>query len=357
MADTTPINNAAAQLLTLEERRRRGFSYAVAAATVGVVLVTRLSLNVAVAGSSAFLLFMGAVMISAWVGGTGPALFATILSALAGNYFFMAPRWSFGLGTSSEEVEFVLFLIEGTVVALLAGQLHRARDQAVRGQREARELERRILEISDAEQRRIGHDLHDGLGQHLTGISLITKRLEQRLVNANSPEADEATKLSDLARTAVSWTHHLSQALSPRTLETEGLPEALTELAVKSESIFNVRCSVAMDGNIPPTDAVATMQIYRVVQEAITNSVKHGQAKNIQIELADHRTGLVVQVHDNGTGIKRTNPQSRGMGLRIMQYRARMIGATVKFISGQAQIGTTVILELPATALPPSEST
>lgn len=347
MPDITPQNDTSVQLLTLEERRRRGFSYSVAAATVGTVLIMRLSLNVAVAGSSAFLLFMGAVMIAAWVGGTGPALFATILSALAGNYFFMAPRWSFGLGTSSEEVEFLLFLIEGTVVTLLAGQLHQARDQAVRGQREARELERRILEISDAEQRRIGHDLHDGLGQHLTGISLITKRLEQRLVNSNSPEAAEATKLSDLARTAVSWTHYLSHALSPRTLDTEGLPEALTELAVRSENIFSVQCSVAIDGSITGIDAAATMQIYRIVQEAITNSVKHGQAKNIRIELARQRAGIVVHVHDNGTGIKPNQAQSRGMGLRIMQYRARMLGGTVKIMSGAAAIGTTVILEIP----------
>src|SRR4029450_727327 len=98
----------------------------------------------------------------------------------------MDPYWAFGFGRAHERVEFVLFVAEGTLITVLAGQLHRARNVAVAGQIEARGLERRILEISDAEQRRIGHDLHDGLGQQLTGIALLTEQLAHQL-SAQAP--------------------------------------------------------------------------------------------------------------------------------------------------------------------------
>ena len=122
-------------------------------------------LNVSVPDTSAFLLFLVAVMASAWLGGIGPALFATVLAALAGNFFFMEPKWAFGFGSLSQRVEFGLFLAEGIVITLLAGQMHRARNAALADQAEARGLQHQLLRVSDDERRRIGHDLHDGLGQ------------------------------------------------------------------------------------------------------------------------------------------------------------------------------------------------
>src|SRR5262249_25636725 len=152
---------------------------------------------------------------------------------------------------------------------------------------EARQLERRILEIADEEQRRIGHDLHDGLGQHLTGIALMVRRLEQHLTASSSPDADEARRLSELTKTAVEWTHDLSRSLSPPVLESPGgLSEALRELAAHAETIFKIRCTFEQtDGSLPRVDLPTSVHLYRIAQEAISNAVRHGGAKTITVEL------------------------------------------------------------------------
>jgi signal transduction histidine kinase len=329
-------------LAAIRGMNRRIAVYALSAAFVLGVLLVRLSLSVAVAGSSAFLLFLAAIMASAWLGGIGPGIFATILSALAGNYFFMEPYWSFGFGRADERVEFVLFIAEGTLTTVLAGQMHRARNAAVAGQIEARGLERRILEISDAEQRRIGHDLHDGLGQQLTGIALISKRIEQRLTSERSPLQEEATKVTSLASSAVAWTHDLCRSLSPPVLEREGLAEALRELASNSENIFGISCIFSRQGETAFRDVQAGVHLYRIAQEAISNAVKHGKAATVAVHLLSRGSRLVMTIVDNGSGISQSTPLVDGMGLRIMQYRAKMIGADVE-VERRVAGGTAVI--------------
>src|SRR6185295_12442242 len=131
------------------------------------------------------------------------------------------------------------------------------------------------------EHRRIGHDLHDGLGQHLTGITLVAKRLQQRLNAENSQYASEAAQVCALARTAVEWTHDLSRSLSPPVLEREGLAEALRELAANAERIFSISCVFQHEGEVRFDDVPAGVHLYRIAQEAISNSVKHGDAKNV----------------------------------------------------------------------------
>src|SRR5262249_40214956 len=145
-----------------------------------------------------FLLFFVAVMAAAWFGGMGPGLLATGLAALSNSYFFLRPFNAFGLVAPGVS-QLILFTFEAVCVCYFCVGLQAARMRVERRAKEARELERRILEISDAEQRRIGYDLHDGLGQHLTGIALLTGQLEQRLTAESSPHAPRAVKLSALA--------------------------------------------------------------------------------------------------------------------------------------------------------------
>ena len=112
----------------------------------------------------------------------------------------------------------------------------------VRDITERKRLEREILEISDREQRRIGHDLHDGLCQHLAGIELMSQVLEQKLTPQSKDAAKRAGDIARNVREAIGQTRSLARGLSPVTLESEGLTSALHELAVNTEKLFNVKC-------------------------------------------------------------------------------------------------------------------
>src|SRR6185503_14769014 len=156
---------------------------------MAIALALKLLLVPLVTQDEPFLLFFAAVIAAAVFGGLGPGLLATALATLLDGYFFMSPYGRFELQSADQLLRLALFMVECVFVSLIAARLKSARQHAEESAAEARELERRILEISDAEQRRIGHDLHDGLGQHLTGIALMSKRLQQRLTAASSPEA------------------------------------------------------------------------------------------------------------------------------------------------------------------------
>ncbi len=315
--------------------------YLAAVIAVGSALALKLLLVPLITQDAPYLLFFIAVMTAAWIGGLGPGLLATVLAALSNNYFFVQPYGQFSLATPDQRLRLALFAIEGVLVSVICASLQAAKQHVEQAAEEARELERRMLEISDAEQRRIGHDLHDGLGQQLTGIMLITKRLEKRLIAEKSPQAAEATQVCELAKTAVEWTHDLCRSLSPPVLEREGLAAALRELASNAERIFDISCVFQHDGELSFRDVPAGVHLYRIAQEAISNSVKHGKAKTIAIHLRSDGSKVAMSVVDDGTGFEPPPQAADGMGLRIMRYRAKMIGATVDVEQRKAG-GTTV---------------
>ena len=302
--------------------------YGAAIVMTAIALALKLLLVPLVKQDAPFLLFFAAVLASATFGGLGPGLVATFLATLFNNYFFMEPfgQWSM---TRDQLFRLLMFVGEGVFICLICARLKAARQRADDNATETQNLERRILEISDGEQRRIGHDLHDGLGQHLTGIALLTRRLEKHLSAAESPDADDAHKLSDLAKTAVEWTHDLCRNLSPPALESSGLAEAFIGLASNTENIFHIQCRFEQAGPTPALDITVGVHLYRIAQEAVSNAIKHGDAKHVQIKLSSAPDGLLVQVIDDGRGIDAAKQSSDGMGLRIMQYRAKMIGASI----------------------------
>lgn len=323
-------------------RRSAAFRYALAVVAIAIALGLKLVLQPMLKDPTPFLLFFAAVLVSAAFGGLGPGLLATGLAAVLNNYFFIAPFGHLGLGPTEEQWRLVLFVSEGTFISVICARLRAAHQRVEDSAAEARALERRILEISDEEQRRIGHDLHDGLGQQLTGIGLMTRRLEHRLIAAQSPEAGAATKVSELAKAAVAWTHDLCRTLSPPALESGGLEDALRELASNAESIFSIECTFTQEGEPPAADVATGVHLYRIAQEAISNAVRHGKAKQVKILLEGLPNGLTMQIIDDGKGIEPAQKSPDGMGLRIMRYRARMIGAAVE-VKHRDGGGTAVI--------------
>jgi PAS domain S-box-containing protein len=194
---------------------------------------------------------------------------------------------------------------------------------------ERKRLEREILEIGDLERQRIGQDLHDGLCQQLAGIELMSQVLEQKLSVRSKTDAARAGEISRFVREAISQTRSLARGLSPLTLESDGLESGLRELAANTEKMFGVVCRLLLQGELPNLALAGAIHLYRIAQEAVSNAIKHGKATRIELVLVaePHRTQLAVQ--DNGAGFTTIPAGARGMGLRIMQYRAGMIGGTL----------------------------
>jgi two-component system CheB/CheR fusion protein len=208
---------------------------------------------------------------------------------------------------------------------------------------ERRELEEELLNISSNEQRRIGQDLHDGLCQHLAGVEFKTAALAKQL--AHDPvKGGHAASIVELIRNGARQAWMLARGLSPVTLESYGLMSALRELTANSGKLFQITCRFDCPRPVlVPSNAVAT-HLYRIAQEAITNAVKHGHARSVVVSLNHTRSSATLAVTDNGTGLPRDLRTVQGMGLRIMQYRADTIGATLTIERAQRK-GTNVLCQ------------
>jgi len=197
----------------------------------------------------------------------------------------------------------------------------------VRDVTERKELEKEILEISEREQRRLGQDLHDDLCQQLAGIEFLSKALQQQL--KASSHVVKAGEIANLIRAAITYTRQLARGLAQLELEAEGLRGGLQSLAARTSEVFKVRCLFDSLGVVLIQDASVATHLYRLAQEAVANSLKHGKATQIKILLAANAEGGELIIQDNGNGFSDEAHVSPGLGLRIMRYRADMIGASL----------------------------
>lgn len=202
---------------------------------------------------------------------------------------------------------------------------------------ERRELEREILDIAEREQRRFGQDLHDGLGQRLTALELFSHTLLDGLKERAPSLVKPCEELGHELRQTIRQTRALSHGLSPVALEAEGLMLALRELAENTSALAKVDCHFASAPPVLLSDPSTAIHLYRIAQEAVNNALKHGQPKQIRISLGDLGESIELRVEDNGRGFTPPAPGSNGMGLRVMQYRAGLIGATLEFDSAPRQ--------------------
>ena len=188
-------------------------------------------------------------------------------------------------------------------------------------------LEHEIIGISEREQRRIGQDLHDGLCQFLAGIGCAAASLKSDLAKMKlDAEAQVAEELATLLQDAIVQTRNLARGLVPLKMEEVGLASALEELTVSVTRLTGTQCSFASSGSATSLSDSAAMHLYRIAQEAINNAMKHGKARRIAVSLAGGTWGATLRIEDDGIGISKTSNSSGGMGLNIMQYRARLSG-------------------------------
>ena len=214
---------------------------------------------------------------------------------------------------------------------------------------ERKRLQREVLEVSDREQRRLGQDLHDGVGQLLVGVALMLKRHEQ----TTAAVADRAN-LAEIGRhlqRAIAQTRSVAKGLYAVDLDLESLGAALEELASNAEAIFRVRCAAHVAARpVSRAPKHATAHLIRVAREAVANAAKHAQPSRIDITLAEEPDAIVLRVRDDGCGFDVDEAASKsnagGMGIHLMRYRASLMEATLNLESRRNE-GTTVTCRVP----------
>jgi two-component system, LuxR family, sensor kinase FixL len=216
----------------------------------------------------------------------------------------------------------------------------------VRDISEQRRLESEVLRTSEYERRRIGQDLHDGLGQMLTGIGLISKNIAQRLEKENHVLAEQTQEITDLIKEADQYARELARGLVPVELDGEGLTTALERLTSHAEKLFGIKCEFQSKGKLKLEDATHVTHLYRITQEAINNAVKHGDASEVSIKLVVSKAHIRLMIEDNGVGFQKDWDKKGGLGVRIMQFRAGLVGANLE-ISDSQKGGARVTCTIP----------
>lgn len=218
---------------------------------------------------------------------------------------------------------------------------------------ERKRLEKAVLEVTAEEQRRIGQDLHDGLGQHLTGIAFMSKAQEQKLTEKGLSEAAEATRIVGLVNEAINKTRELAHGLLPVVSDPHGLMSALKKWALEAKDLFGISLRFYCEHPVLIDDASISTHLYRIAQEAVNNAMRHGPASEIAITLSAGAGEGTLTIEDDGPGFSATGANNSGMGLRIMNYRAGMIGGSIRVQKGELR-GTSVACTFP---LPNGERT
>ncbi len=212
---------------------------------------------------------------------------------------------------------------------------------------QVKQLEKTIMEIGEKERQKIGNDLHDDLCPHLIGVEGLSKVLKSRVEKTAPDAAQSVENIIRLIQEAIRKTRLLARGLCPVYFK-HGLLSSLQELVANTKTVHQVNCALLYHEKIPPGNDMVNSNLYHITQESVQNAIRHGGADHIIIELVYRKTWFSLCIKDNGTGFDPFE-DSRGMGLRIMNYRAKLMGGSLDIESGGT--GTCVTLKLPVSAL------
>ncbi len=306
---------------------------------------------------SFFIFYLFPIVLGSWRVGTPFGVFLALFSVIVWYFSNSAAGASFSTFVTvwRGSMLLVLYLI---IVGMV--RLYKELDDRVRERTSAlteemakrRRLEKDLLETSEREQRRIGHDLHDSLCQHLTGTALAVEVLEKKLADKSLSEAAAANNVIELIEKAIDMTRSIARGMHPLEMQAVEIEDHFTDLAAGISERFRIDCKFECPQPIPLSDPDIITHLYRIAQEATTNAIRHGKARCVNIGLDVSEGEIVLTITDDGAGL-RENPGSShdGMGLHIMAYRASMIGATFNIERLPTQ-GTRVTCLLPLAAVP-----
>jgi signal transduction histidine kinase len=342
----------------------KGNGYSVAVILTFFALVLALVFH-PIARHSSFNLFQGAVLLSALYGGLGPGIVSCILSIIAIDYFFITPLFAFGFDWFDDGLNLVIFGAVALMTSSLSARIRKAKAeiQQAHGELELRiqertmelshanarltaevdyrlEAEKALLDISNREQRRMGQDLHDGLCQNLAGLRLLADVLGERLTAQASPDVKYIEKIEARLSEALAQADGVSRGLYPVELETNGFVAALREMTKNYSEIYSVSCQLVVRQDIYIEDSAVATHLFRITQEAVMNAIKGGKSSNIIVRIFAWEKKFALVIADRGIGFNPSS-QRKGMGLKIMEYRSRMVNAEFKL---RARVGAGTLV-------------
>jgi len=219
--------------------------------------------------------------------------------------------------------------------------------------RRRRDVERKMLGVAEQEKRRLSLELHDGLGQHLAGVAFVARSLADAVHEGKTPEASEIDWLQRLINEAVARTRSLARGLWPASLERGSLGDSVRRLAEDLEEIYGISCTVQIDEEPQVASPAAAYHIFRVVQEASNNAIRHGQARRLEFRMERLGEDFEISVLNDGVTLDPGKlAAARGIGVAGMHLRADAIGGSLS-IEPRPAGGTEVTLRLPAASGPP----
>lgn len=189
-----------------------------------------------------------------------------------------------------------------------------------------RELEKQLIERGNEERRKIGRELHDGLGQMLTGIRLLTESLTRKLQANALPGAEEVKEISEMITEADQYARSISQGMVQVDVEKRGLSVAIQNLCKQTTKYAGIECTMMESNEIKIENHTMAVHIYRIIQEAISNAIKHGKAHKVIIRLSQNKYHTSISIDDDGEGFNPDEIENKGIGLQIMKYRVGIMG-------------------------------
>jgi signal transduction histidine kinase len=282
--------------------------------------------------------YLLAVGLAAWFVGKGFGFFfaalsvaVSILGDLAAGAHYSSPFIPIWNATVLLVFYFIVVWLLANLRASQKGLENKVRERTKSLTKEIAErarLEKEILEISEREQRHIGHDLHDSICQHWTATAMAGQVLSEKLAAKSMPEAADAKGIVKLAEDGTAMTRNLAHGIAPVEMDMEGLAAALQELAANTSKMFKIPCAFDCDAAPMITEAATATHLYRIAQEALSNAIRHGKPNQIVITLSHQNERAELTIEDDGVGLPDDWEKSHGLGTRIMAHRAAMIGGT-----------------------------
>jgi signal transduction histidine kinase len=292
-------------------------------------------------------LFLVAIIITAWFVGRGPAVLATLLSALTIDYVFITPQYQLS-GSLDDIGRIFVFSIEGITLSLLIVSRRRTSDQVRESREELRALSTHLQTIIERERTRIAREIHDELGQELTSLKFDVAWLKERAAGANKlVEIEKLTSILKNIDGAISSVRRIATELRPAVLDTLGLTAAIEWQAKDFQDRTGIKCKLnSMEEDIQLNDETATT-VFRIFQESLTNVARHANATEVGVGVDRIDGRLIMQIEDNGKGLDPSTIHRRySLGIIGMQERVRLLNGELT-IEGREGSGTIVHVEVP----------
>jgi signal transduction histidine kinase len=297
------------------------------------------------------LFYLLPISLAAWFGNLLLGLVVAVICIVAWMWSDLAAGIP-ALGFWNVGMAFVSFAIFSGMLSKLRTLVReldrRVLERTAALQREVAErqrLDREIAQVADRERHRLGQELHDSLGQHLTGTALAAQVLKEKLAFRSASETAEAEKLVRYVEQGIDLTRNLARGFFSPELDADGLTVALQGLAENVTERFGIDCVFEGEESRGIHDSAIATQLYRIAQEAVANSIKHAAAQRITIRLAMKPSEISLAISDDGIGFPDRLPRTEGLGLQLMRHGASLVGASFD-VRRNGQSGTIVTCKL-----------